>query len=95
MRVKIRVFSVLKRLFGNKSFFLELPTESTVKDLLLSLDEKYGEISQKENGRRLFDRVINNFNVFKNNEMLRLPDQINVVLKEDDEITILQPSGGG
>lgn len=95
MRVKLKVFSIMRKIVGAGSLSMEMPKGSTVRDLLSSLDEKYGSAFHKETGKKLFDRIISNFNIFLNSEALIFPNQLSVVLKDGDKITILQPSGGG
>ena len=99
MQVKLGVDSsrliALREAVGTKSLIIDIPEGNTINDMMLNLDKKFGSAFKKASGKELYDRVITRYCIFLNNKALWLPQQLNITLKDGDEVTILLPSGGG
>jgi molybdopterin converting factor small subunit len=97
--VKLEVDSsrliALREAIGKKSLIIDVPEGNTIKDLIMSLDKKFGSTFKKDSGKELYDRVITRYCIFLNNKALWLPHQLSISLKDGDEVKILLPSGGG
>ena len=94
MNVKIKFFTSLREITGNKMVNLQLKNKISVDQLLFLLLEKYGQefrdyvYSQEGNVQDFLSFLINGKNI--NNLQ-----GFNTVLKEGDIIAILPPVGGG
>ena len=95
MRVRLKVFSVLREVIGKRSLILELQEGSVLKGFLIELDRRYGKRFHQERGRGLFEALTQRFNVFLNNKALSFPEDLGKELRDGDEVVILQPSSGG
>lgn len=93
--VKLNVFSIFRQVIGVRELLVDITARSTLRDFLLHLDATYGPAYARKTGRNLFDSVVDHFNVFLNNEALVLPDRLDTILKDKDELKIIRPSGGG
>lgn len=94
MNVKIKFFTSLREITGNKMVNLQLKNKISVDQLLFLLLEKYGQefrdyvYNQEGNVQDFLSFLINGKNI--NNLQ-----GFNTVLKEGDIIAILPPVGGG
>ena len=95
MQVKVRVYSTLRRVVGSSSFSIKLEEGATLQDFMNEFSTKYGEAFQERTKRDLNHALKRRFNIFVNRQSTRLPEHLNLELKNDDEIVILQPVGGG
>ena len=95
MKITLNAFSTLRRVIGSKSVELRLPRNSTVKTLLSSLHNNYGSDYKKETSRSLYDSLVERYDLFLNKKVLLIPQDLDLILKDGDEIVILHPSGGG
>jgi len=93
--VTVKVYSVLKEVFGSGSLLIEVEEEGTLGDILTELSHKHGEAFQRKTGRDLNQALRDRFNLFLNGKRIKLPEDLNFQLKDKDEIVILQPVGGG
>jgi len=94
--VIVKVYSVLKEVFGSGSLLIEIQKEEgTLADILTELSHKHGEAFQRKTGRNLNQALRDRFNLFLNGKRIKLPEDLNLQLKDKDEIVILQPVGGG
>jgi len=93
--VTVKVYSVLKEVFGSGSLLIEVEEEGTLGDILTELSHNHGEAFQRKTGRDLNQALGDRFNLFLNGKRIRLPEDLNIQLKDKDEIVILQPVGGG
>ena len=90
--VKIYYYSV----FGKGRLSLDFKKdEVTVQDVLLRLEEKYGETFLSHSGRKLIDSFGTWFNLFLNDEHVPIPEQIGRRLSDHDTLVILHPVSGG
>ena len=94
MNVKIKFFTSLREITGNKMVNLQLKNKISVEQLLSLLLEKYGQefrdyvYNQEGKVQDFLSFLINGKNI--NNLQ-----GFNTVLKEGDIIAILPPVGGG
>ena len=95
MKITMNVFSILRRVIGSKSVELRLSRNSTVKTLLSSLHDYYESDYKKETSRSLYDSLVEIYDLFLNKKTLLIPQDLDLILKDGDEIVILHPSGGG
>jgi len=95
MKITMNVFSTLRRVIGSKSVELKFPRNSTVKTLLSSLHDNYGSDYKNETSRSLYDSLVERYDLFLNKKALLIPKDLDLRLKDGDEIVILHPSGGG
>lgn len=95
MKITLNVFSTLRRVIESKFVELELPRNSTVKKLLSSLQGNYGSGYKNETSRSLYDSLVERYDLFLNKKALLIPQDLDVILKDGDELVILLPSGGG
>jgi len=93
--VIVKVYSVLKEVFGSGSLLIEIEKEGTLADILTELGHEHGEAFQRKTGRNLNQALRDRFNLFLNGKRIKLPEDLNLQLKDKDEIVILQPVGGG
>lgn len=93
--IRLKAFSVLKEVFGARTLSLFLPSGSVVRDILYELNARYGATYRRETDRDLIESLSMRFNIFLNNKLLAFPEGFEVVLREGDELVILQPSSGG
>ncbi len=91
----VKVYSVLKEVFGSGSLLIEIQKEGTLEDILTELSHKHGEAFQRKTGRNLNQALKDRFNLFLNGKRIELPEDSSLQLKDGDEIVILQPVGGG
>ena len=100
MRVKLKAFSTLKKVIHMSEGYLHIEVKegSTIQDFLMKLNRKYGATFRQEAKQDLMEALkggFGGFNVFLNGKNLQLPDNSNLKLRDEDEIVILQPIGGG
>lgn len=95
MQVIVKVFSILKEVVGNSLLMLEVKEGGKLQDVLIQLNQKYGAAFQRETGKTLDYALERRLNVFLNGKSTKLPDDSNLKLKNNDEIVILEPVGGG
>ena len=94
MNVKIKFFTSLREITGNKMVNLQLKNKISVDQLLFLLLEKYGQkfrdyvYNQEGKVQDFLSFLINGKNI--NNLQ-----GFNTVLKEGDIIAVLPPVGGG
>ena len=94
MKVKIKFFTSLREITGNKMVNLQLKNKISVEQLLFLLLEKYGQefrdyvYNQEGKVQDFLSFLINGKNI--NNLQ-----GFNTILKEGDIIAILPPVGGG
>lgn len=94
MRVRIKVTSELRKAIGKGSVDLEVDSGATLDDVLKKMDEKYGMDIKGETGKGLKE-ILKQFNVFVDGKNTRLPDDLAHKLRNDSEILIVRPVGGG
>jgi len=91
MQVRVRVFGDLAKILG-KDLAVELPTGSTVGDLLNKLGERHGKLIGK-----MSEGEVQNANLVVllgglNVQFLR---KLETILNEGDVVSFLPPAGGG
>lgn len=95
MQVRVKVYSVLKEVVGSGLVLMEIGEEGTLHDVLNEFNERYGAIFKEKTGRNLNQALEKRFNIFVNGKAMKLPKDAKLKLKDNDEIVILQPVGGG
>jgi len=95
MQVRVKVYSVLRQVVGSGLVLMEIGEEGTLLDALKELSKRYGTIFREKTGRSLNQALKKRFNIFVNSKSINLPRDANLKLKDNDEIVILQPVGGG
>lgn len=92
--VKISFLSLLKDMIGAKELNMDLENESTIKDLLSKLFEKYGEDVKKlliKKTGDLNDQVV----IMINEKNIRSLDKFDTKIHNNDEIIFLPAIAGG
>lgn len=95
MQIKLKVYSVLREIFGSSSIVVEIAEKGILADLITELEKEYGNIFLLKTGRNLAQDLKDHFDLFLNRQRIRLPDDSKLRLKNNDEIVILRPVGGG
>jgi len=95
VHVTVRVYSVLREVFGASSASIRIEEHATLADLIAELSMNYGEAFKEKTGRILTDALSTRFNLFLNGKKVELPRDWRLQLGDEDELVILQPVGGG
>ena len=95
MQIKLKVYSILREVFESSSIVVEIAEEGILADLITELEKKYGNAFLLKTGRTLAQVLKDRFDLFLNRQRIRLPEDSRLQLKNNDEIVILQPVGGG
>jgi len=95
MRVKIKVYSVLREAFGSGSILMDINRGETLLDVLNKLSGKYGAAFRDKTGKNLDQALKSHFHIFVTGKSIKLPRDLKHELKDNDEIVILEPLGGG
>lgn len=95
MQIELKVYSILREVFGSTSVVVEIADEGILADLITKLAEEYGTAFQLKTGRNLAHALKDRFNLFLNKQIIKLPEDLKLQLKNNDEVVILQPVGGG
>lgn len=93
MLVAIKIFYY--EVFGKGSIKFNLDNEAVVKDALNELDILYGARFKEKTGIDFKEALKKPFHVFLNGKFIDIPSDLNRKLKDNDELTILRPVGGG
>ena len=92
--MKVNFYATLRQITGQKTIDFELPDETTVRELIKNVIERYPTIEREllnEDGE-LWPHV----HVFVNGRDSRyLPSGSEAVLQPDDKVNIFPPVGGG
>ena len=95
IRVKVRTILDFKKIFGQERFEVSLPDGGTVTDFLEKITETWGDqlTSQlfETNGTSLRPHIM----LMVNGRSIRFLDNLDTVLRNEDEVLILPPVGGG
>ena len=92
INVKIYYYSIFDK--GNLSFELD-ENRHSIKDILVKLDQTFGEAFYKQSGKNLFNSFGSYFNIFLNGKYLNLPNDFKRKVTDQDTIIILHPVNGG
>ena len=95
MRVKVSVVSILRKVVGEGTFYMELEDNSTLEALVKELAMIYGEAFKEEVGKDMAEALKRYFNIFVNGRIRDISKGKDFELKEGDEVLIVQPVGGG
>ena len=93
MLVSIKIFYY--EVFGKGSIKLNLGKNAIVKDALNELDKLYGAKFKEKTGMEFIGALRKPFHVFLNGKYIDIPSDLDHILKDNDELTILRPVGGG
>jgi molybdopterin synthase sulfur carrier subunit len=95
IRVKVRTILEFTKIFGQRQFEVSLSAGSTVEDFLEELTHTWGD----ELATRLFEpdrsKLLPHIGLMVNGRSIRLLQNMETVLQDEDEILILPPVGGG
>ena len=92
INLKIYYYSVFDK--GNLSIKLN-ENNVSVKEVLVKLDQEFGEAFEKKSGKSLFDSFGTYFNSFLNGEYLNLPEDYKRKISDHDTLIIIHPVSGG
>ena len=95
MRVEVKVYSILKEVFGSGSVPIGIGGEAVLAHLIAQLNIEYGKAFQARTERSLTRALRDRFNIFVNGNIVKLPEGLSLQLEDKDEVIILQPVGGG
>ncbi len=95
MQVKVKVYSVLREAFGSGSILIDINRGETLLDVLNRLNERYSAAFTEKTGKNLDQALKNRFHIFVTGKSVKLPEDLKHELKENDEIVIFEPLGGG
>ena len=91
--MRIRVYATLRDLIGTNEIEINVDGGTTVRQLLQELAERYPTL-----GKKLWnaDGSLTGFvRVLINGRLLEYLDGLDTVVKEDDEVSLFPPVGGG
>ena len=95
IRIKVRTILEFTRIFGQRQFEVSLSAGSTVGNFMEELIHTWGD----ELATRLFEpdrsRLLPHIGLMINGRSIRLLQNMETVLQDEDEILILPPVGGG
>ena len=95
MKVTLHTILGIKDIVGQRLTEIELPDESTIKDFLWYVRERWGE----ELSARLFHpdsvTILPYVRVMINGQTIEFLEGMETPLKEGDEVLILPPASGG
>jgi molybdopterin synthase sulfur carrier subunit len=95
MRVIVRTILEFKKIFGPGKFEVSLASGSTVGGFLEQMSKDRGD----QLASRLFEpgsiKLLSHIQLMVNGRNFRLLDNMETVLQDGDEITLLPPVGGG
>lgn len=92
MKVKIKFFGPLRKLFGSEEKEIELGSEANIEELLDLLCDS------RQRRQKIFDnsgKLISYLKICKNGEYIQSLDGIHAELKEGDVVIVLTPVFGG
>jgi sulfur-carrier protein len=95
IRVTVRTSLVFKDIFGNWRFGLKLPKGSTFQDFIDELIKTWGDQLAPHLFQTDGQMLRPNIMCMINGHNIRFLDNLETELKQDDEILILPPVGGG
>ena len=95
MRVKVKVYSVLREAFGSGSILMDVNRGETLLDVLNTLSERYSAAFRVKTGKNLDQVLKTRFHIFVTGKSIKLPEDLRHELRDNDEIVILEPLGGG
>ena len=89
--VKILNFEV----FNEGLLLFEINEDTTVYDILMKMEEKYGDLYEKKVGQKLINDINTNYRIFLNSNYLEASMIVKQRVKNEDHILILKPISGG
>ncbi|MFQ5904382.1 MAG: MoaD/ThiS family protein [Candidatus Binatia bacterium] len=92
--MRLKVTSELRKAIGKGSVDLEVDSGATLDDVLKKIDERYGMGIKGGTGKSLKE-LLKRFSVFVDGKSTRLPADLACNLRNDSEILIARPVGGG
>ncbi|MGM0413694.1 MAG: ubiquitin-like small modifier protein 1 [Bacillota bacterium] len=94
MAIKVKLFSLFRKYIDDRQVELDPETNKTIRDLINSLDDRYGAIfSEKLLGE---EETINPGTIILvNGQNIHHLNQLDTELKDGDILAIFPPSAGG
>ena len=80
---------------GKPELVMEIAGDSNFEDLIAVIIERYGEKFEKEVGSSLKESFNRNFNIYLRGRLIYPSKYSQTKLQDQDEVTIIQPVGGG
>ena len=93
MKVKVKVYGHLQTLFREKHFSIDLPTPSTLNDLIINIGKTYGREKEKE--LRPSEGAKFPLMVIVGNKDHRFLDGMQTVLADGMIVYFMPPAVGG
>jgi len=91
----LKVYSTLKEITGQRLIQLDLEEGSTVNDVVKELEERFGREFEEKTGYALKEYLEKRLNIFLDGKILKLPRDYDLQLKENTELVMVMPVGGG
>jgi MoaD family protein len=92
--VTVNLFATYRLEAGVKSFQLEIPDDPIVGKVILAILEKYPILKQHwvTHGDELYSYVIV---IFNGRDINNLPDKLNTLVRDGDQLGFFPPMAGG
>ncbi len=92
MKIYIRSFAMIREIIGSKRIDMYINDDVNIKDVIRQLVLNYPALQEYliKNGE-----INNNILLVINSDEVNKTDYKKIILKENDEISIVPPSGGG
>ncbi len=92
MKIYIRSFAMIREIIGSKRIDMSINDDVNIKDVIRQLVLNYPALQEYliKNGE-----INNNILLVINSDEVNKTDYKKIILKENDEISIVPPSGGG
>jgi len=91
--ITVKIFNF--EVFNEGLIFFEINEDTKVYDILLKMEEKYGELYEEKVGRKLIKDINSNYRIFLNGEYLESSMIVKQRVENDDQVLILKPISGG
>ena len=99
MQVKVRFYASLRALVGFEELDFGVPKDSTIKDLLEKLTEKFGSRFEEVRTKDPFEGYVvgdgSNPAILVNGRVIDLDKDLEVRLNEGDQVVIMPLMAGG
>ena len=95
--IKIKVYTImeLKKICGQREFELSIPQGSTVRDLLSSMVNKWGDKLSAHLYKQATDSILPHIRLMVNGRSIEFLKGMETVLQDGDEFQMLPLVGGG
>ena len=94
VRIRVRTFATLRDALGRDEIILNMKGQETVHDILLRLEQVYGEPVKVQLRDAVSGKFVP-FLVMLNDQTVPITHRRKVHVKDGDQVTILPPFDGG